>query len=102
MKIRIQFIEGTEHAEQFRGGLLADARHAGDIVDAIAGQRQKVGDELGCDSETRTDIMVVIARVAAVVPKYVAVAYQLRQILVARHQHVAQDPRRASAPPGFR
>jgi hypothetical protein len=34
--------------------------------------------------------VVVIARVAAVIPKYVAVSNQLRQILVARHQNVAQ------------
>src|ERR1700733_8906678 len=90
MKICIQFIEGTEHAEQFRGGLLADARHTWNVVDAISSQRQEVGDELGRDSEARANVVVVIARVAAVIPEYVAVAYQLRQILVACHQNVAQ------------
>src|ERR1700677_1224750 len=47
MKICIQFIEGTEHAEQLRGGLLADARHTGDVVAGFPGQRQAGGDELG-------------------------------------------------------
>src|ERR1700722_12202597 len=90
MKICIQLIEGTDYAEELRGDLLAATGHAWNVVDAIPRQRQEISDELGRDSEARTNIVVVIARVAAVIPEYVAVPDQLRQILVARHQNVAQ------------
>src|ERR1700735_5333322 len=42
MKICIQFIERTEHAEEFRRGLLADAGYAWNVVDAIPRQGQEI------------------------------------------------------------
>ena len=53
MKIRIQFVERTENGEQFRGSFPADPWHAGDVVDAVAGQRQKIGNELWRDAKAR-------------------------------------------------
>src|SRR5580692_1279895 len=90
MKICIQVVEGTEKGKQLGGGLLADPGHSRNVVHAVAGQRQKIGDQLGDSPEARPDVVVVITRIAAVIPKYVAHADQLRQILIARHQHIAE------------
>ena len=51
--------------------------HAGNVVHAIAGQRQKIGDEFRRDPEARADVMVVITAIAAVIPEHIAVANQL-------------------------
>src|SRR6202012_6303341 len=93
MKIRIQFIERAENGKQFRGGFLAYSGHSGDVVDAVAGQRQEIGNELGCDSEAPADLVIVIVRAAGVIPEDIAVADQLRQVNVSRYQHVAQSSR---------
>src|ERR1700722_379986 len=78
MQILIQLVEGAEYREQLRRGLLADSGYAGNIVHTIAGERQEIRNQLRWGAETRTDIVVVIAHVAAVVPKYVAIADELR------------------------
>ena len=101
LEIRVQLVERGEVREQRRGGLLADAGHPGDVVDRIARERQEIRDQFRNRAEARADLVILVAHVAAVVPVHIAVADQLRQILVARHQHVAQAggarPRRQRA-----
>ena len=77
-----QGVERLEMAEQGRGRLRADAGHAGDIVDRIAGQAEVVGDLVGVHAVTRLHAIHAPTFVACVVPLDVAPSQQLRQVLV--------------------
>jgi hypothetical protein len=93
-------LEVLEHArqravvlEQLRGGLAADPRHAGNIVDTVAHQREKVGHPLGSHTETLLDLVVAITPVGDRIPIGVGRGQQLGEILVAAHDR-DRDPRR--------
>ena len=90
LEVRIQVIERRKHRAQFTGGLLANAGNPGDVVRAIAGQRQEIGNSLRNGTETGANVVIVVPDLAGIVPERIAVTHQLRQILVARHQHVAK------------
>ena len=75
---------------QHGGGLRAHARHARDVVDGIAGEREVVGIALGRDAEALLDLVMVVAEVAGVVPVHIAGADELREVLVARDDGDAQ------------
>ena len=80
---------------------MADAGHAGDVVHVIAGEREVVGEALRQHAEVALDVVVAELLAGAVVPEHVAVAHQLRQVLVARdvgraHALLAHERSRAS------
>ena len=83
-----QCVERSERREQLARPLLADARHALDVVDGVAGQRQDVHDLLGRHAELlphalRVEPGPLVARVEH--PH--AVVDQLEHVLVAGHDH---------------
>src|SRR5690606_39051802 len=79
--------ERLEMPEQHRRGLAADAGYAGDVVDGIAHEREETRHALGDHAEARRDIPIGEAHIADVIPVLVAGPYELRQVLVARHEH---------------
>ncbi len=86
---RIQGFQRIEMREQGRRRLGADARHAGNVVDRIAGEGQIVGDLIRADAETLFHTMHVPAQVARKIPLFVFGADQLAEILVGRDDHGA-------------
>ena len=76
--------------DQLGRGLGPDAAHAGDIVDAVAHQRQHVADQIGGDAELLVHLgqphVDVLHRVEHVdLRPFGGLADQLHQILVGRH-----------------
>ena len=94
-----QRFDRAEPRQQFLRGLVADAGHAGDVVDRIAHQRQHVDhlSDLGYAPALAHFGRPVdrrrAARRAAQPVQRGAVGDQLRQILVRRHQHRAEAGR---------
>ena len=82
--------------EQHRRGLAADARHAGNVVDSVAGQREETGHALGLHAEALRDLVVAEAHFADVIPVLVARADELRRSL-SRVTMVTLWPARAHA-----
>ena len=70
-------------ADQLCGGLDPDAGRAGDVVDAVAGQRLHVDDTIGRHAELRLHLLGAEARVLHRVEHLDAAAHQLHQVLVA-------------------
>ena len=102
IQVVVQVRERFEMTEQHRRRLAPDARHAGNVVDGVAGQREEAGHALGLHAEAVGDLVVAEALFADVVPVFVARAHQLRQILVARHERRRSGPPRACASPACR
>ncbi|MCW0417368.1 hypothetical protein NB689_003122 [Xanthomonas sacchari] len=76
--------------QQDRRRLGADAGDAGNVVDRIAGQCQVVGDLVRMHPMARLDPGRAPALAAAVVPLFVELQQQLRQILVGGHDHAVE------------
>ncbi len=94
-----QDIQAAEVGEQGRGGLGADAGHAGDVVHRVAAQREIVGDLVRMHAEPLVDAGRPPAQIAGVIPLLVVLAQQLAEILVRRHDHAA-PAQRAQVPHG--
>ncbi len=83
---REQRVERPVRDDQLARALLADARHALDVVDGVAHQRQHVDDLIGPRRRTSrfTPVGVVPGALVARVVDADAVADQLEEVLVAR------------------
>ncbi len=90
VEVVVDLLERGEGLHQRRRRLRADAGHALDVVDRIAGQREIVGIALRGDAEMRLDLAVAQADVVGVVPVDVAFADQLCHVLVTRDHRGAQ------------
>ena len=91
----VERLDAAEALDQLGGGFLADAGHAGDVVDLIAHQRHQVHHLLGPDAVARADRFGIQDRVillVGVVHQDMAVD-ELERILVAGHQeHLEAGP----------
>src|ERR1700716_1673926 len=81
-EISVQLIQRLEFLHQRRSRLRPDSRHAGNVVNAVARQRQVVGKALGSHSVVALDITIAKLLARAVIPEKIAVTHQLRQVLV--------------------
>ena len=80
-------VERAELVDELGRGLGPDAGHAGDVVDAVAHERQHVADQLGRNAELLAHLLHPEAAVLhRVEHRHVAVA-ELHQILVRRADH---------------
>ena len=77
-----RLLQGGEAGQQVGGGLGADSRHPGDVVAAVAGQGQIVGQLLGLDTELPHQVGGVEVAAAEVVPHPDAAGQQLAEDLV--------------------
>ena len=77
-----QRLERAVLRDQLRRAGLADARHAGDVVDAVAEQRHHVGHLLGRHTEVLAHALAVEALLAQRVVDRHAVVHELHQVLV--------------------
>ena len=59
-EVLVHLLDAAELSDELDGGLLADALHAGDVVDAVAHQREHVGDLRGLDTPTLADLRLVV------------------------------------------
>ena len=84
--MRDQVFERSVFDDQFTRAFLADARHAFDVVDRVAHQREDIDDLLGRDAEFLAHAGRVIPR--TFVPRVEdaeAVVHELEEVLVHRH-----------------
>ena len=56
-EVRVERLEAAELPQELLGGDLPDPRHAGDVVDRVAHQREDVGDALGRDAPVLLDLL---------------------------------------------
>src|SRR5712664_2334794 len=82
-QVSVQLIERAERMHEGSGGAVPDAGHAGNVVHLIAGEREIVGEALRSHAEMALDVVIAELLARAEVPEQVAVANQLRQVLVA-------------------
>ena len=94
----VDLLERGEIAQERRRRLRPHARHARNVVDRVAGQREEVRHAFRAHAELSLDVAVGEAALAGVVPVMIAVADELREILVARHEHGCNGPRREAGP----
>src|SRR6266702_5984112 len=81
-EIGIQLIKRLELLHQRGGCLRPDSRHTGDVVNAVACQREIVGKALRGHSVVTLDVTIAKLLARAVVPEKIAVTHQLREVLV--------------------
>ena len=98
LEIVVELIERCESLHERGRGAGPDAGHARDVVGLITRKRQIIGEALRCDPEVALDVVIAELAAGAEVPQHVAVAHQLRQVLVARdeggaHAGRAHEPR---------
>ena len=86
---REQVIEAAEMGQQDRRSLGADAGHAGDVVDRIAGEGEVVGHLGRMHALSRLDSVGTPALALGKIPLFVELAEQLRHVLVGRDDHPA-------------
>ena len=82
-EVAVELIERAERLHERGGGAMADAGDARYVVDLVAGERQVVGEAFGSDAEVPFDVVVAELPAGAEIPEQVAVAHELREILVA-------------------
>ena len=83
-------VECAEAGNQLDGGLLADTRHAGDVIGAVPHQRQHIANLVRADSPFLPHLVgshpIVFLTAARRTEQPHAFAHQLQQVLVARHE----------------
>src|SRR5581483_1669307 len=84
--VGVELIERAEFAQQGGCDLRPYPGYAGNVVGSVAGEGEEVGEALGRDAEVALDVAVADLSTGAEVPQQVAVAHQLREILVARDE----------------
>src|SRR6185312_7707222 len=84
--IGVELIERAELAHQCGRDFRPYAWHAGNVVGRVADQGEEVGKPLGGHAEVALDVAVADLRAGAKVPQQVAIAYELREVFVARDE----------------
>ena len=88
VEVGVQAIQSAGDAvEQALRGLFADARHAGNVVDLVAHQRQVVDDQLGADAELGLHAFHVVDAAGHGVDQAHVRADQLGHVLVTGGDH---------------
>src|SRR5438270_12158931 len=85
-EVGVHLVERVEGFHERGGGALPDARHTGNVVHLVAGERQVVREALRPHAEMPLDVVIAELPARAEIPEQVAVAHELREILVARDE----------------
>ena len=89
-------LQRAELLEQRRGGLLADAGNAGDVVDLVAREGEQVGDQVRRDAPLLLDLGGAVPLLVHAVVAADAAVHELQEVLVAGDDHHF-PPQRAGA-----
>src|SRR5437763_16470385 len=83
-EVGVHLVERVEGFHERGGGAVPDARHTGNVVHLVAGERQVVREALRPHAEMPLDVVTAALPARAEVPAHAAVAHELREILLAR------------------